>query len=98
MSLIPEEAVVGGRTFVSLRIGHDCGDDTVGTTKVTFLLPPRLSSVSVDLPSPNWRVSIHKAKADLPSDSGHGLGDEYVSAGTYMGFLPDGLPAVRPWH
>lgn len=89
--LTPPEAVVGENTIASLRIGHDRGDDTLGTTNFTVELPPRLASVNVEQPSENWRVMIHKAKADPPIDSGHGMVDEYVSAVTYLGFLPNGF-------
>lgn len=89
MGLTPETAVAGERTIVTLRVGHDCGDDTIGTTNFTVKLPPRLPSVSVEQTG-QWRTIIHKAVADPPIDSGHGLVDEYVSAVTYLGFLPDG--------
>lgn len=90
MGVTPPEAIAGERTIVSLRIGHDCGDDTIGTTNFTVVLPPRMPSVSVEQPA-NWRVLIHKTAANPPIDSGHGLVDEYVRAVTYMGFLPDGF-------
>lgn len=90
MGVTPSEAVVGERTIVSVRIGHDCGDETIGTTNFTVVLPPRMPSVSVEQMG-NWRTIIHKAPADPPIDTGHGFADEYVSAVTYLGFLPDGF-------
>ena len=90
MGISPTEAAAGERVIVALRIGHDCGDDTIGTTNFTVVLPPRLPSVKVEQTS-QWRVMIHKEKADPPIDTGHGLVDEYVSAITYLGFLPDGF-------
>lgn len=88
MGLTPSEAIIGERVIVSLRIGHDCGDDTVGTTNFTVELPPRLASVSVEQKA-NWRVMIHMKVADPPIDTGHSIVNEYISAVTYLGFLPD---------
>lgn len=88
MGLTPSEAIIGERTIVTLRIGHDCGDETVGTTNFTIVLPPRLASVSVEQIA-NWRVMIHRKVADPPIDTGHSIVEEYISAVTYIGFLPD---------
>lgn len=90
MGLTPSKAVVGSRTIVTLRISHDCGDDTIGTTNFTVVLPPRLPSVRVEYGN-DWRVFIHKAVADPPIDTGHGFIDTYVHNITYIGFLPDGF-------
>lgn len=92
MGLEPPIAVAGERTIVTLRIGHDCGDDTVGTTNFTVVLPPRMPSVSVEQ-MPHWRVLIHKVTetvtADPPMSSSETMEVEYVRAVTYLGFLPD---------
>lgn len=90
MGLTPEEAIIGKSEIVSLYVGHDCGDDTVGTTNFTIGLPKGLQSVNVELTG-NWHVFIHKKTVDPPADLGWGLVDEYVSAVTYIGFLPDGF-------
>lgn len=94
MGLDPPEAPAGERTIVSLRIGHDCGDDTVGTTNFTVELPPRLPSVSVELMG-NWRTIIHKstmtAMSNPPMGTVDEMEEEYISSVTYLGFLPDGF-------
>lgn len=90
MGLTPEEAVIGKSEIVSLYVGHDCGDDTVGTTNFTIALPKGLQNVKVEQTA-NWRVFIHKETVDPPADLGWGLVEEYVRAVTYIGFLPDGF-------
>lgn len=59
MGLEPPTAYPGARTIVTLRIGHDCGDETVGTTNFTMILPKYMTSVSVEQ-MPHWRVFIEK--------------------------------------
>lgn len=94
MGLEPPIAEAGARTIVTVRIAHDCGDETVGTTNFTVVLPPYMSSVSVEQ-MPHWRVLIHKAShtvmADPPIPGMGEVQEEYVHAITYLGFLPDGF-------
>lgn len=59
MGLDPPEAEAGESVIVSLRISHDCGDDTVGTTNFTIELPRYLPSVSVEQMA-QWRTFITK--------------------------------------
>lgn len=93
MGLEPPLAEAGSRTIVTLRVGHDCGDETVGTTNFTVVLPPHLPSVSVEQKA-GWRVMIHKVvtrQETTPEDSETEVLSEYVSAVTFLGFLPDGF-------
>lgn len=94
MGLDPPEAVAGARTIVTLRIGHDCGDDTIGTSNFTIELPPGLPSVSVE-ELPHWRVLIHKTTLTSTSNPPISTVDsgvtEYVNSITWLGFLPDGF-------
>ncbi len=62
-----------------LRISHDCGDDTVGTTNFTVELPmdPPIFSVKVHQ-VPIWRVFINKQKLDKPAKMGKYTFDEAV--------------------
>lgn len=85
MGLEPPFAVAGDRVIVTLRIGHDCGDDTVGTTNFTVILPPRLPSVKVEQMG-TWRVFINKMNETVDGEE-----MEYVKSVTWMGFLPDGF-------
>lgn len=57
MGLEPPKAIAGERVIVTARIGHDCGDETVGTTNFTLVLPKFMPSVSVEQMS-NWRIFI----------------------------------------
>lgn len=59
MGIEPPTAPAGDWVIVSLRIGHDCGDDTVGTTNFTVVLPKYLDSVTIEQ-LPDWRVFIRK--------------------------------------
>lgn len=92
MGVDPPMAVAGERVIVSVRIGHDCGDETVGTTNFTVVLPPFMPSVSVEQ-MPHWRTIIHKrtesmvASPPMPGVDGEEV--EYVHSITYLGFLPD---------
>lgn len=85
MGVEPPYAVAGSRTIVTLRVSHDCGDETVGTTNFTILLPPRLPSVKVEQ-MPHWRVFMHKVNETVDGEV-----MEYVNKITYIGFLPDGF-------
>lgn len=94
MGVDPPTAEAGARTIVSVRISHDCGDDTVGTSNFTIVLPRRLPSVSVELMD-HWRTKIHKKMYKVPLktpvDGMNYKMEEYVSSVTYLGFLPDGF-------
>lgn len=89
MGISPKTAVAGSREIVSFRIGHDCGDDDVGTMNFTLVIPPRMPGVAVEQVA-NWKTIITKSVADPPVDTGHGLINETVTSVTYLGFLPDG--------
>lgn len=82
MGLTPTEGAAGERIIVSLRIGHDCGDETIGTTNFTVVLPRRLFSVSVEKLA-DWRIFMHHEETSK--------GVPYVRAVTFLGFLPDGF-------
>lgn len=92
MGLSPATAVAGSRTELEFRIGHDCGDDTVGTTNFTvgFPMDPPVVSVTVEQTS-IWRVMMHKRMLDTPVVLGTRSYNETMHAITYLGFLPDGF-------
>eukprot|EP00171_Calliarthron_tuberculosum_P013722 IDg13722t1 len=91
MGLSPQTATGGSRQELSLRISHDCGDDTVGTTNFTIALPldPPMLSVKVEMSM--WRVMIKKVKLDPPVKVGKYTFNETVGSVTWLGFLPDGF-------
>lgn len=92
MGLTPATAVGGSRTELEFRIGHDCGDDTVGTTNFTVGLPmdPPVVSVTVEQTSV-WRVMMHKMMLETPVVIGTSSYNETMKSVTYLGFLPDGF-------
>ena len=92
MGLSPQEVVAGSRVEFDLRISHDCGDDTVGTTNFTVELPmdPPIFSVKVHQ-VPIWRVFINKVPLDPPVTMGKYTFNEAVKSINYIGFLPDGF-------
>lgn len=84
MGIEPPTAVAGDRVIVTLRIGHDCGDDTVGTTNFTVVLPKYLESVSIEQ-MPDWRVFIRKVngtKMDKDKYYEHLLGHHEANEST----------------
>ncbi len=92
MGVSPSIVEAGSRVEFDLRISHDCGDDTVGTTNFTVELPmdPPIFSVKVHQ-VPIWRVFINKQKLDKPVKMGKYTFDEAVKSINYIGFLPDGF-------
>lgn len=92
MGVSPSMAEAGSRVEFDMRISHDCGDDTVGTTNFTVELPmhPPILSVKVHQ-VPIYRVFINKVKLDKPVQVGNYKFDEAVRSINYIGFLPDGF-------
>jgi len=92
MGVSPSMAEAGSRVEFDLRISHDCGDDTVGTTNFTVELPmyPPILSVKVHQ-VPIYRVFINKVKLEKPVKVGKYTFDEAVKSINYIGFLPDGF-------
>lgn len=92
MGLSPTMAVGGSRAELTLRISHDCGDDTIGTTNFTIEMPmdPPMYSVKVHQ-VPVERVIINKRQLPAPVSVGKYNFTEVVSSINYLGFLPDGF-------
>ena len=92
MGLSPQIAEAGSRVEFDLRISHDCGDDTVGTTNFTIELPTDPPILSVKAHQvPIWRTFINKVPLDPPVKVGKYTFDEAVKSINYIGFLPDGF-------
>lgn len=92
MGVSPSIAEAGSRVEFDLRISHDCGDDTIGTSNFTIELPmdPPILSVKAHQ-VPIWRVFINKVPLDPPVKVGKYTYDEAVKSINYIGFLPDGF-------
>ncbi len=92
MGLSPNIANAGARTELSFRIGHDCGDATVGTTNFTVELPtdPPVVSVTVEQTA-IWRVMTTKMPLNPPVKIGKSAYKETLKTITWLGFLPDGF-------
>jgi len=88
MGLSPTTAEAGSRAELTLRISHDCGDDTIGTTNFTIEMPmdPPMYSVKVHQ-VPVEKVIINKKKLPAPVT----VGKYVVTSINYLGFLPDGF-------
>lgn len=91
MGLSPSTAMSGSREELSLRISHDCGDDTIGTTNFTVELPLSPPMFSVKAEQSMWQVLIKKVELNPPVKVGSYTFNETVSHVTWLGFLPDGI-------
>ncbi|CAN8076259.1 unnamed protein product [Agarophyton chilense] len=79
VTITPAEIPAGKSSIIQIRVSHDCGDDTIGTTNFTVVMPTKMR-VTVEQDS-LWRVFIEKDPED----------EDYVRSVTYLGFLPDGF-------
>ncbi|PXF39935.1 hypothetical protein BWQ96_10353 [Gracilariopsis chorda] len=80
VSITPKEVPAGKSSIIQLRVSHDCGDETIGTTNFTVVLPSKMARVTVELDTA-WNILIHK----------HAQDEDYVQSVTFLGFLPDGF-------
>ena len=46
VTINPKKAPTSGHLLFKIRLPHDCGDKTVGTSNITVTLPPGVVSVS----------------------------------------------------
>ncbi|KAI0562365.1 YcnI-like protein [Gracilaria domingensis] len=79
VKMTPAEVPAGKSSIIQLRVSHDCGDETIGTTNFTVVIPMKMR-VTVEQDT-TWRILINKNPED----------DEHVTSVTYLGFLPDGF-------
>mmetsp|Transcript_12968 Transcript_12968/g.32052 ORF Transcript_12968/g.32052 Transcript_12968/m.32052 type:complete len:162 (-) Transcript_12968:56-541(-) len=71
-----------GWAFVKMRVPHDCGDETIGTTNVTFKMPVGVVGTRLEQVE-GWRGLYMKGPTGDPD-----YPDE-IHTVTYLGFLPD---------
>lgn len=80
VKITPAEVYANKSTILQFRVSHDCGDDTIGTTNFTLVMPMKMKYVSVELDTA-WKILINKDEED----------EDYVRSVTFLGFLPDGF-------
>lgn len=90
MSVTPEKIAPGGRETFTFSISHDCGEDTLGTSNFTIVVPDGLYSVKVEQ-IPNWHVLIHSKNLSEPVKVGSMVYNDTVTAVEFHGFLADGF-------
>jgi len=90
VTINPKKAPTSGHLLFKIRLPHDCGDKTVGTSNITVTLPPGVVSVKQEQVA-GW-LAIHKMKTlDPPLVSGGRSYTETMETATWVGFLPDGM-------
>lgn len=90
VTINPKKAPTSGHLLFKIRLPHDCGDKTVGTSNITVTLPPGVVSVKQEQVA-GW-LAIHKMKTlDPPIVSGSSTYTETMETATWVGFLPDGM-------
>ena len=90
MSISPRTAVSSSRATFRLRISHDCGDATIGTSNFTVAPPEGMLNVRAEQMA-DWRTVFTRAPLDPPVTRGGTSYNETVIRVTFLGFLPDGL-------
>lgn len=101
MSVTPRESAPGSRETYYLKISHDCGDATVGTSNFTVIPPPGLLNIKAEQMD-GWRIHMEVKKLDPPVKRGNYMYHDTVTRISYLGFLPDrmwrsfGISAITP--
>lgn len=101
MTIDPEMAPPDSSATFYLKISHDCGDATTGTSNFTVIPPPGLLNVKSEQVE-GWRVEFEIEELDPPIVRGTRTYNETVTRISYLGFLPDrmwrkfGMSAITP--
>lgn len=101
MSISPKMASPGSSETFYLKISHDCGDDTVGTSNFSVIPPKGLLNVKSEQMD-GWRVVFEVEPLDPPVMRGTRMYNDTVTRISYLGFLPDrmwrkfGISAITP--
>jgi len=88
VTINPKKAPTSGYLLFKLRLPHDCGDATVGTSNLTVTLPDGVVSVKQEQVA-GWMAIHSKKTLDPPITSGTSTYKETMDKATWVGFLPD---------
>lgn len=90
VTINPKKAATEGYMVFKMRLPHDCGDATIGTSNLTVTLPQGVIAVKQEQVA-GWKAVHTMRKIDPPIQSGSRMYSETMDTATWVGFLPDGL-------
>lgn len=90
VTINPKKAPTEGYLVFKMRLPHDCGDATIGTSNLTVTLPEGVVSVKQEQVA-GWKAFHTMRAIDPPIVSGRSTYNETMHTATWVGFLPDGM-------
>lgn len=90
VTINPKKANTEGYMVFKMRLPHDCGDATIGTSNLTVTLPDGVVAVKQEQVA-GWKAFHTMRMIDPPIVSGSRTYTETMNTATWVGFLPDGM-------